>query len=153
VCVGACVARFDGERFHKRAVDYRVGRLSAAWERTRIADNDLSFHRAGAGSISATATCEGYDDVPEAALLNHLLFGTTQRTYLVEEDVTLDGRGARHAVVDAELDGVPVRIEVYVVVRGGCVFDLSYVSGRDASARADFAHFVAGFQISRVGRE
>ncbi|MFM2419741.1 MAG: hypothetical protein RL385_4464, partial [Pseudomonadota bacterium] len=59
VCVGACVARFDGERFHKRAVDYRVGRLSAAWERTRIADNDLSFHRAGAGSISATATCEG----------------------------------------------------------------------------------------------
>jgi hypothetical protein len=134
-------------------VDYRVGRLGAPWERVRMADNDLSFHREGAGSISVTATCEGYDDVPAEALLNHLLFGTTNRTYVLDEDVTLDGRGARHALVDAELDGVPVRIEVYVVVRGGCVFDLSYVSGRDAHVRAEFSRFVAGFQIARVGHE
>lgn len=72
-----CGASFDGTRLHKRQVDYRVGRLPAGFERVRLKGNDLAFYEATRGTIAVNATCEGYDDVPQVALLNQLLFGTT----------------------------------------------------------------------------
>lgn len=129
---------------------YRVGALDAGFRRVKLDGNDLAFYRPRAGSIAVNALCKDYDDVPSEALLNHLLFGTTQRAYLLDEEVTLDGRAARHALIDAELDGVPLRLEVYVLTRANCVFDLSYVSDRQALARAQFAQFVRGFRIVDV---
>lgn len=146
-------ATFDGANFHKSEVDYRVGRLGAGWHRVKVKGNDLAFHRAMQGAMSVNATCREYEDVPQQVLLNQLLFGTTQRKYLVDEEVTLDGRGARHAVVEAELDGVPVRLEMYVLTKSGCVFDLSYVSDRSAPAAREFEAFVHAFQIGTVRRE
>jgi hypothetical protein len=132
-------------------VAYRVGRLGPGWQRVHVEGNDLAFYRPGHGSNAVNATCKGYEDVPQAALLNHLLFGTTQRAYLLDEEVTLDGRGARHALFDAELDGIPVRAEIYLLTRAGCVFDLSYVSDRQARGRHEFTRFVHAFQIQAVG--
>lgn len=162
--VSACGASFDGQRFHKRGVDYRVGKLGPTWSLVKVEGNDLAFHHTSGGSIGVSATCGDYDDVPAEALLNHLLFGSTQRTYLVDEVVTLDGRGARHAVVTAELDGVPVRLELYVLTRSGCVFDLSYIvvpqSSEPADARDgtreqddDFAQFVRAFHVESIRRD
>jgi hypothetical protein len=144
---------FDGTNFHKSGVDYRVGRLGADWRRVQIKGNDLAFHRAAQGAVSVNATCREYEDVPPQVLLNQLLFGTTDRKYLVDEEVTIDGRGARHAVVEAELDGVPVRLEMYVLARSGCVFDLSYVSDRSAPAARAFAEFVEAFHVESVRRD
>lgn len=147
-----CGASFDGTRLHKRQVDYRVGRLPASFARVRVKGNDLAFYEPKRGTIAVNATCQGYDDVPPVALLNQLLFGTTERHYLVDEQVTLDGRGAQHCVVDAELDGVPLRMEVYLLTRAGCVFDLSYLSDRRAEGHEQFTRFVQAFEIERVGR-
>jgi hypothetical protein len=148
----ACAPRtsFDGTLFRKSDVAYRVGPLPAPWQRVRIKGNDLAFHRADHGSMAVNATCREYDDVPPEVLLNQLLFGTTRREYLVDEEVTVDGRGARHAVVEAELDGVPVRLDMYVLARSGCVFDLSYVSDRSAPAALEFAQFVRDFRVEEV---
>ena len=148
--IGACAAHFDGSLFSKRDVAYRVGSLDAGFRRVHIEDNDLAFYKPGAGSIAVNASCRDHEDVPQSALVNHLLFGTTQRAFLTDEEVTLDGRGARHVIVDAELDGVPVRLELYVLTRAHCVFDLSYVSDRSAAGRAQFAAFVRDFHIEEV---
>jgi hypothetical protein len=147
----ACAAHLDGRTFHKRDVVYRIGELEPGFRRVDVAGNDLAFYKPGAGSIAVNALCRDYDDVPHEALLNHLLFGTTQRAYVRDEEVTLDGRSARHALIDAELDGVPVRLEVYLLTRARCVFDLSYISDRSAPARDTFARFVRGFRIEQVG--
>jgi hypothetical protein len=149
----AAVGAFDGSSFHKPDVAYRVGRLGADWQRLRLAGNDLAFHKPEYGTIAANATCSDYEDIPQQPLLNHLLFGTTHRQYVVDEEVTLDGRGTRHAVVDAELDGAPVRLEVYVLTRAGCVFDLSYVSDRSAKARDEFVQFASAFRVEAVRRD
>lgn len=152
--LAACAGpRFDGALFRKPGVSYRIEPLGPGWERVRVEGSDLSFHRERAGTVSAQATCREYEDVPPSALVNHLLFGTTRRVYLLDEEVTLDGRGARHALVDCELDGVPVRVEVYLLVRNGCVFDLSYVSDRSAPAQAEFTRFVQAFRIESAGRD
>jgi hypothetical protein len=149
---GCAAARFDGTLLQKPEVAYRIGGLEPGWQQVRIEGNDLAFYRPGHGSIAVNATCKGYEDVPQAALVNHLLFGTTQRAYLLDEEVTLDGRGARHSLIEAELDGVPVRAEIYLLTRAGCVFDLSYVSDRQARGRDQFTRFVHAFRIQAVGR-
>jgi hypothetical protein len=142
--------RFDGTTFHKRDVNYRIGRLSPEWQRVRMEGNDLAFYRSGYGTMIATARCEGYEDVPPHVLLNQLLFGTTDRAYLTDEEVTLDGRGALHAITEAELDGVPVRLETYLLVRSGCVFDLDYVSDLSAPGIDEFTRFVRDFHVESV---
>ncbi len=148
--LAGCTPRLHGQLFHKREVDYRIGHLDEGWQPRRMRGMDLLFHKAGQGSIGVHATCRGYEDVPAAALLGHLLFGTTQRSYLLDEDVTLDGRGARHTKLDAELDGVPVRLDIYVLTRSACVFDLSYVSDRKARGHDDFVRFVREFRVEAV---
>lgn len=146
-----CAGGLHGQVFHKAQVDYRIGQLDPAWQRARMRGMDLMFHRDQHGSIGVHATCHDYDDVPPSALLGHLVFGTTQRRPLIEEEsVTLDGRGARHTRLDAELDGVPVRIEIFMLIRSPCVFDLSYVSDRNARGRDDFLRFVQEFAVEAV---
>jgi hypothetical protein len=131
---------------------YRVGALPPAWRRVGAEGNDLAFHRPGMGTISVNATCSDYEDVPATALVNHLLFDTTERRFLREETVTLDGRGARHVLAQVELDGVPVEIEVFVLKKDGCVFDLGHVRGRDSvpAARQSFLGFVSAFAVLEV---
>ena len=147
---GCAATHFDGSLLSKREVSYRVGVLDGGFRRVDVEGNDLAFYSPGSGSIAVNALCKSYDDVPSEALLNHLLFGTTHRSYLLDEEVTLDGRAARHALVHAELDGVPLRLEIYVLTRANCVFDLSYISDREARAQAQFAQFVRAFRIVDV---
>jgi hypothetical protein len=140
---------FDGRVLEKEGTRYRIGELSADWERLDLDDNDLAFHSPGKGTIGVNASCGDYDDVPPQALMNHLFFGTSARRYLVDEEVTLDGRGARHVLLQADLDGAPIEVEVFLVVRSGCVYDLSEVrrQGPSEPLRQEFARFVAGFSV------
>jgi hypothetical protein len=134
---------------------YRVGDLPSRFEQVAVDNNDLAFHHRGDGTISVNATCTSYEDVPLSALVNHLLFETTERRFLVEETVTLDGRAARHVLVRAELDGVPIELELYVMKKDGCVIDLAHVRTTDASdaARELFRAFVARFALLEVHRD
>jgi hypothetical protein len=134
---------------------YRVGPVPDGYDRVEISGNDLAFHRRGEGTISVNSTCTDYEDVPLTALVNHLLFETTARQFLVEETVTLDGRAARHALVHAELDGVPIELELYVMKKNGCVFDLAHVRPRGAPdvARRSFRAFVERFALLEVRRD
>jgi hypothetical protein len=113
-------------------VRYRVGAIPTGWVAAEVEDNDVAFHHRQLGTIGVNSTCTEYEDVPEQALLNHLLFGTRERVFRTRETVTLDGRGALHAIVDFELDGVPLTVEAYVVAKDGCVYDLTYTASRPA---------------------
>lgn len=153
LAVAACAgsATFDGRRFEKETAAYRIGVPPAGFERVEVDDQDLAFAARGRGTVSVHALCEGYDDVPPRALRNHLLFGFTNLEYVDEEEWVIDGRGALHTIVDAELDGVPVRAETVILVRSGCVFDLAYVSGHAAPAHAEFERFARAFVVERAG--
>ena len=156
VMVGGCAtATFRGGIYDDGVVRYRVGERSAGWQRIEIGDNDLAFHHKEFGTVSINSTCANYTDVPEQALMNHLLFGMRERVYRTEEMVTLDGRGAWHVVVDAQLDGVPLVLEVYLIHKDGCVYDLSRISApsRFDAGRPDFERFARGFKVLRTTLE
>lgn len=151
--MGCAGASFRNGVYEDENVRYRVGALGSAWRRVDVEGDDLAFRRAGFGTISVNSTCTDYEDVPTTALLNHLLFETRARRFLVEEDVTLDGRGARHVIAQVELDGVPVELEIFLLKKDGCVFDLVHVCGVPAPAGAseEFEAFVQRFAVLRVG--
>lgn len=149
VCACGASASFQDRIFDDGTVRYRVGPLAPQFERVEVGDNDLAWHDRGLGTISVNSTCSDYEDVPASALLNQLLFGTTARNFRVEEVATLDGRAARHAIVDVEMDGVPVTLNVYLLQKDGCVYDLTSVAARSEAERARpvFEAFVRGFAV------
>ena len=126
------------------------------WERMQTPpDGDAAWRdRATHAVIAANATCHGHHDPPLTILANDLLIGTTARRYLLEEDATLDGRAARHAVVALQVDGVPLIYDLYVVKKDGCVYDLTLICRpRAYDAVADsFVRFVADFRAARGAR-
>ncbi|MET0390932.1 MAG: hypothetical protein ABW321_33470 [Polyangiales bacterium] len=151
VLVAACGASesLRGQVFDDGRVRYRVGGQTQAFERVEVGDNDLAWHDARYGTISVNATCKTFEDVPARAMLNQLLIGTSERHFRTEETVTLDGRGAEHAIVDLELDGVPVTVDVYLLLKDGCVYDLTHVAGRELAeqGRPLFESFVRDFAV------
>lgn len=153
VIAGGCATTsFQGGIYDDGVVRYRVGERAVGWQQIEVGDNDLAFHHDRFGTVSINSTCGNYSDVPEQALMNHLLFGMRERAYRSEEMTTLDGRGAWHVVVDAQLDGVPLVLEVYLVQKDGCVYDLSRISAPASfeAGRADFEHFAQGFKVLRT---
>jgi hypothetical protein len=152
---GCSGASFRAGVYSDDQARYRIGTLPSSFERVAVDDNDLAFHHRGDGTISVNATCTSYEDVPLSALVNHLLFETTERRFLIEETVTLDGRAARHVLVQAQLDGVPIELELYVMKKDGCVIDLAHVRTMDApaSTRELFRAFVARFALLEVHRD
>jgi hypothetical protein len=133
-------------------VCYVVGSLPPSWRLVQQHSGEVGFFSDDAGAvIQSNVSCSAQEEAaPLAALTNQLLIGYTERRVRAQTLVALDRREALHSLVDVKLDGVPMQLELYVLKRNGCVFDLSYAVpvGRKGGAR-DFAAFVAGFQQTR----
>ena len=143
-----------GAQFHHSVVDtgdvrYRMPPPGDAFEQAVVDDYDLAYSHQALGTMGVHATCRDFEDVPLRALLNQLLFGTTDRQRLEQETVTLDGRGALHARYRLALDGVPLYLEAFVLSKNGCLFDFTLVTAVDHASNASgvFRHWVYGFAM------
>ena len=147
----ACGAKssFVGGVYHDDDATYRVGHLSRAWERVSLSEGDLAFKHEDGGTILANATCARAGDAPLDVLANHLLFDLESLEELSRNELTLDGRRALRVHVQAELDGVPVELDVVVIKKDGCTYDFVLIGGREAFAerRDDFEIFFRGFGV------
>jgi hypothetical protein len=155
----AACARPTPPRFHRGLFErgperFHVNEPGGLWRLIQAPDGDLAWeHAATHAVIAANATCRGHRDAPPTILMNDLLMGTTERRYLLEETITLDGRDALHYVVAARLDGVPMVFDLYVLKKDGCVYDLALLSRPRAYGQvADaFVRFVSGFRALGKG--
>jgi len=152
LCLAGCgssTASFINGIYDNGTVRYHIGTPGPEFRRVHVEDNDLAFYNEWLGTISINSTCKNYEDVPQQALMNQLLFGTRERVYRAEDRVTLDGRGALHNVIDLELDGVPLTLEVFLVSKDGCVYDITRISSRPAfeAGREHLLEFVRGFRV------
>jgi hypothetical protein len=138
-------------------VCYRVGNLDGKWRLVRQEGTNIGFYSDDIGGvISANAACrDDAEAAPLTSLTRQLLIGYTDRKVEKQERVALDAREALHTRVGARLDGVPMTLDLYVLNRDGCIFDLSYAAPPDSFARGEraFTGFVAGFADTRhLGR-
>jgi hypothetical protein len=150
-CLMACAATssFDGSLYRGQYASFRLSPTPATWKRVALPAADLAFRDlAHEGSILVNSRCTTADrDAPLLSLTEHLIIGTTDRRITREETVPFDAREARHTLLRARLDGVPMEYDIFVLKKDGCVFDLVYVAPPDAAGggAADFEQFVRGF--------
>ena len=137
-----------------RSVNYSFGPIPESWERIDIPENDVAWHdRTTDAVIHVDHSCAAGQDVPLPSLVQHLLIGFTDREYVSEDNVPFDAREARHAVVRARLDGVAMMVELYVLKKDGCVFDIGIAAtpARFDQTRASFDAFAHGFGTVQPG--
>jgi hypothetical protein len=127
---------------------YHVGPLPG-WRVVHKERGQIGFYDDRGGAvIQSNATCrDDADAAPLRTLTRHLLIGYTDRHIRSQKEVELDRRAALHSVIDVRLDGVPMVLDLYVLKRNGCIFDLSLAAPPDAYAASQpqFQLFVDGF--------
>ncbi len=146
---GGCAARTReaGGVYHTEHTAYRLGALGPRWQ-PHASDADLAFYDADLDAmIMVNSECPPAHDAPLKVAANTLLMGFTDRETLRDERVTLAGRDALHRRLRAQLDGAPLVLDVYVLKKDDCLYDLVYLAPPDSAARggADFGRLVAGF--------
>jgi hypothetical protein len=144
---------FEGNVYRNGPIAFEVPSAPAEWRRLDVRDASLAFRDdAHDASVLLNARCLSADDrTPLVALTNHLLIGATDREYLSQATEPFDGREALHTKLRARWDGVPMRIDVFVLSKDGCVYDFVYLAPASASedgSRA-FESFVRGFRTLR----
>jgi hypothetical protein len=135
--------------------DYRVGGLQGNWQKFTVDGSDVTFKHKDGGTIFANRMCKGVDDVPLDVLTNHLFFDMRIDREISREEITLAGRAALRTHVIAELDGVPVELDLVVLKKDGCTYDMALVADREAFERRqpDFEKFLAGFdELEKAGQ-
>jgi hypothetical protein len=144
-----CGAGLTGDTFHGDGFAFRIGALPAGWERVEVSHAALAFRDArDGGTIVLNGRC-GVDgeDVPLAALTQHLFLRFTEREILEQTVVPFDRREAMRTILTAKLDGVPMQFDVWVLKKDGCVYDLAFMAAppRFARGASEFEHFVRAF--------
>ncbi len=143
----------DAGKVCYRRVCYEVGALGKDWQPVESEKGAIGFFNQQLGAvIESKATCRAdADAAPLQALTRQLLIGYTDRHVRSSETLSLDGRAALHTVVDARLDGVPMVLDLYVLKRNGCIFDLTLAAPPDRydAARPELTRFVGGFHDTR----
>jgi hypothetical protein len=145
--------RFEAGVYRDSRTAYRIGSLDAAWSRFDLSGSNLAFRHPSGGSILINSTCEGIKDVPLEVLVNQSLFGVEQKHELEREGFTLDGRAAIRVRLTGALDGVAVHLDLVILKKDDCVYDLELVAGERAfpASDQDFWRFAQGFQQLPMG--
>ena len=146
----APTGHFVNQVYRRGGVTYRLGVLPPPWQRIGLRGPDLVFRHPEGGTIAISAQCPCRDDVPLHVLTNHLLFGVEAQKEHAREPLTLDGRGALRTQLGGELDGVPIEMDLVVLKKDGCSYDLQLVASPQhiAARRPDFEALVRGFTTS-----
>jgi hypothetical protein len=137
---------------HKGDLMLQLGPIPEGWRRIDVEGGDLAYRdEAHGASALLDVRCRADDaNAPLASLTAHLIMGTTERAFEKQEVVAFDGREAMHTLLDAKLDGVPMRYDIYVLKKDGCVDDIVYVAPPDRfqGGVAEFERFALGLHVS-----
>ena len=145
---GCGTSAFDGSVYHGGDFAFRVTPPPEGWQRIEVSNAKLAYRDEGGGMIAVDTRChEDGGDVPLASLTQHLFLGFTDREILSQAVVPFDGREAMHTILQAKLDGVPTKFDVWVMKKDDCVHDLYYIAAPAHFDRgvAAFERFVQGF--------
>src|ERR1700689_5873889 len=135
---------------HKGDLALQLGPVPEGWRRVEVDGGDLAYRDdARAASALLDVRCRRDDDAPLASLTAHLIMGTTERAIDKQKVVAFDGREAMHTLLYAKLDTVPMRYDIYVLKKDGCVEDIVYVAPPEhfQDGAADFERFALGAHV------
>jgi hypothetical protein len=107
---------------------FALDALGGAWRRVPTRATAGYYQPALDAVIMANRDCERENDAPLTVLTNTLLIGFTERQFHSQRLLSLAGREALRSQVSAKLDGVPLMLDVVVLKKDGCAYDLVYLA-------------------------
>jgi hypothetical protein len=130
----------DG-RYTNDTVSYRVGEPGEGWRPLAMEQTNLAWHSDSLqASLLVNSHCEGVGDSPLEALTNDLMMGTTEREILTQEKRDWSKREALETTARVKLDGVPRELQMFVLKKDGCVYDIVLDASPGGFERAKAAY-------------
>lgn len=127
---------------------FRVGNPGPDWRPHGEKNSQVAWrHRDDPSVIQVRSQCQEHGDSNLEQFTDHLRIDFRSWDVVEQRFVTLENREALRSTVDANLDGAPVKMELIVLKKNGCLFDLSYIAIPSAytSGLASFERVVDGF--------
>lgn len=151
VLVVGCAGRRIERGVYHSPKGYRLAIPGPDWSVVEASRADLELRHAGGGAaMLAHATCDGAARRPPSALERELLAGLRDRHVLARGQASVNSHPAAHAIIQAERGPGrgDVRIEVYTLRGGRCVYDLIYAApaAEFDRWRPHFERFIATFE-------
>ncbi len=129
---------------------YRVGQPGSDWIPKTVKGMQVYWvHARLPAAIRIHSRCDEHGDSSLEQFTDHLRIDWTSWTVRSRTHERLLGRDALRTVVDGSLDGIEMKLELLVVKKNGCLFDLSYIARPEAfdSVRSAFGRVVSGFDF------
>jgi len=128
---------------------YLVGELPEGWSRMKTPARAITFYDDDTGSsISTDAFCgRSIGDRSLSSLGGEVISALDDREVVEEVPFTLDGRSAVRQRVEGKFNGVPIVLDLVVVRKDDCAFDMYAIMPPDSvsSVEDDFKIFYLGF--------
>ena len=141
---------YEGGTYRGTDAQFTHGALPANWQPTQVAGLDVAFyHPAYGATVGVSTICKDVGETSLEGLAQQELVGIERRETVEQGHVQVDGREAVEWLVKGTVDGVEIQVNLVVLRKGKCVYDLNLV-GRPATfelARSDFRAFVRGFKV------
>lgn len=143
-----------GDTYYSRRGDptdatYRFGQPGPGWAPLDQKGVQVAWYDESAeAAILLDSQCDEHGDSTLEQFTDHLRIDFREWEIVSQEQITLIDRAAVHTVVIASIDGViKTQLELYVVKKNGCLFDLEYIAPprNFEQGRAAFARVVGGF--------
>jgi hypothetical protein len=144
-----CSSGLQDNVYRGEGFAFRIAPPPETWKRVEVTHAALAYRDEGdEATVVVNGRC-GLDgeDVPLDALTQHLFLRFTEREILEQKVIPFDRREAMRTVLVAKLDGVPMKFDVWVLKKDGCVYDLDFMAppARFARGAEEFERFVRGF--------
>jgi hypothetical protein len=127
---------------------YRVGTPGPDWRPHAEKNSQVAWrHRHDPAVIQVRSQCEEHGDSSLEQFTDHLRIDFREWEVASQRFITLENREALRTTVDANLDGAPIKLELIVMKKNGCLFDLTYISAPSAfgDGMASFERVLDGF--------
>jgi hypothetical protein len=149
LAAAGCSAGLQDGVYRGEGFAFRIAPPPVTWKRVELTHAALAFRDEGdEATVVVNARC-GLDgeDVPLGALTQHLFLRFTERDVVEQTVIPFDHREAMRTVLVAKLDGVPMKFDVWVLKKDGCVYDLDFMAppARFERGAGEFERFVRGF--------
>jgi hypothetical protein len=128
---------------------YRVGKLPEGWDSLKVKVRAAAWYNPDYRStISTEVLCEASaGDRPISVVAGEVASALDKRTTIGTEKFTLDERGALRQHVTGVIDGVPMEMDIVVLKKNNCAFDMVAISPPDqmSGVKPIFEDFFNGF--------
>ena len=125
----------------KKSTQYEYATLPQHWKHIENTKADASFwSEKSAATIFINSLCRRYENTSLHQLTRNLLLGIQDISIIKTESIMLDEREAKHTIATGKLDGVAVKMNIYVTRKNYCIYDMSY-SAIDKNYDIDLSDF------------